>query len=817
MPQRPPLISIALVSANALAYEILLMRLLSIIQWHHFAYMIIALALLGYGISGTLVSLRGETWIKHYSPVYVGCLFLFALTSVFCFLAAQTIPFNAEELLWDISQSFYLTALFLLLTVPFFLAATAICLTFMRFNDSVSRIYAVDLLGAGIGSLSVIFLLLWSFPQTALLIIGISGLSATVVAAWELQLNLRHRTTGFALLTIMAMAFSLYPVTLNISPYKGLPQTLRVEGTRVIDEQSSPLGFVSVVESSKIPLRYAPGLSLNASAEPPPQLGIFTDGDNMTVMTQMPEQRARLKYLDQLTSALPYHLKRPDHVLILGAGGGADVLQATYHRAQRIDAVELNPQLVKLVGRTFHDFVGDLYNQDTVRLHISEARGFLGNNAQRYGVIQLALMDGFNASTSGLYALNESYLYTVEAIQLYLRHLRPNGYLAITRWIKMPPRDTLKLFATAVDALTQSGVETAEKQLVLIRGWQTGTLMVKNGAFSRQELDAVERFCNERSFDMAYTPTLRKNQSNRFNILPQPVFYSATKALLSDARQQFINDYKFNLQPATDDRPYFHHFFKWSSLPEILGLRGKGGMPLLEWGYIIFLATLAISVAMSVLLILTPLHYFQGLKAIQASTVRRSHVIFYFFGIGLAFLFMEIAFIQKFILFLNHPIYAIAVLITAFLVFAGLGSHWSRRFAGHRKSRRVLTLIVTGIAGIALSSLIALPAIFDLLATAPFVLKVLSTILLIAPLAFLMGIPFPLAMSNLAEHAAQLVPWAWGINGCASVVSTVLATMLAIHFGFSAVILLAALFYLAIVLCFPQPCAHKKGPANGPS
>ncbi len=805
MLKRPPLISIALISAGSLAYEILLMRLFSIVQWHHFAYMIIGLALLGYGVSGTVVSIAGERLLKRYKALYIGCLFLFGWSAVLCFLTAQQIPFNAEEIFWDPRQSFYLAALFLLLTIPFFFAATAICLTFMHFNDLISRIYAVDLLGAGMGSLSIVLMLYLFFPQTALLVVGIIGLAAAIIAGWELRFRFQNISLAITFTTIILLAFTGHAVTLNMSPYKSLQQTLLVDGTRVIQQRSSPLGLLSVVESSKIPLRYAPGLSLNATAEPPPQLGIFTDGDNMSVITQMPTQLKQLNYLDQLTSALPYHLKQLQRVLILGAGGGTDILQAKLHQPNHIDVVELNPQLMDLVGNTYRDFAGDLYGRDDITSHIGEARGYLSDSKQLYDLIQLALMDSFNASTSGLYALNESYLYTIEALQLYLKRLKTDGYLVITRWIKMPPRDTLKLFATAVEALSQSGSEIPEKQLLLIRGWQTSTLVIKNGTFNRQELTETAIFCNNRSFDIGYEPGMTINRANRYNILTHPVFYTATKALLSDQRQQFIDSYKFDLQPATDDRPYFHHFFKWAVLPEIIHLRGKGGMPLLEWGYVVFIATLVIAILMSVVLILLPLRYFRRLSDSHAAAIRRSHVLLYFFAIGLAFLFIEIAFMQKFILFLHHPIFAISVSISSFLVFAGLGSNWSNRFAGHRKSRRVLIITVIGITLIASLYLLILPLVFELLATAPMVVKILITLLLITPLAFLMGLPFPLAMSILAEHAAPLVPWAWGINGCASVISTVLATMLAIHFGFTVVILIAMLLYISIVFVFPQP------------
>ena len=247
-----------------------------------------------------------------------------------------------------------------------------------------------------------------------------------------------------------------------MSPYKELSQTLRIPEARVVEQRFSPLGLVSVVESPRIPLRHAPGLSLNATAEPPPQLAVFIDGEGLNALTRFDGRRDSLAHLDQITlgAALP-PAARP-RVLVLGAGAGADVLQAHYHGARQIDAVELNPQVVDLVRRRFADYAGGIYSGGSasapVRVHVAEARGFVAASTQRYDLIQVALLDSFSASSAGLYALAENYLYTVEALQDDLRHLQPGGLLAITRWVTLPPRDALKLFAAAVVALERSGV-----------------------------------------------------------------------------------------------------------------------------------------------------------------------------------------------------------------------------------------------------------------------------------------------------------------------------------------------------------------------
>ena len=805
MSLRPPYFSVTLLSAASLAYEILLMRLFSIIQWHHFAYMFIGLALLGYGISGTVVAIHQQRLLQRFNPLYISCVALFGVSAVTCFSLAQLIPFNAEAILWDGWQVFYLTGIFLLLAIPFFFAATGICLAFMQYGTQVSRVYAVDLLGAGIGSLGVIILLLWVFPQLALVIVGVLGVVAALVASLELKVN-RQPVIAIGLMFVMMLLFvSGVSLKLQLSPYKSLQQVLRINGTSIIAESSSPLGLISVVESRDIPLRHAPGQSLHSTHEPLPQLGVFTDGDNMTVLTRYPEEDMKLAYLDQTSSALPYHLKPISNVLVLGVGGGADVLQARFHQVKKIDGVELNQQMIQLVKNNFAQFTGNLFQQPGVTIYHNEVRDFLRSKPRRYDLIQLALVDAFNASASGLYALNESYLYTVEALQLYLKHLESGGYLALTRWIKLPPRDTLKLFATAVSALRQAGVSDPEQRLVLIRSWQTSTLLVKNGRFTVKELSSVQRFCDERGFDLAYTPDLKPEQVNQYNILNSPVFYQAATALLSEKSDTFMQQYKFNLQPATDDQPYFHQFFKWSTFKEIFQMRNRGGMVLLEWGYIILLVTLGIAGFFSVVLILLPLWYYQRKQTTANTSVRRRDVFYYFFAIGLAFLFIEIAFMQKFILFLHQPIYAIAVTLTAFLIFAGAGSYWSGRLLQSLTGSKILLYAIGGIILFSLVYLLLLDSLFAIMVSLPIVVKMLITVLLIAPLAICMGMPFPLAMANLVHHAKYYIPWAWGINGCASVISAVLASLLAIHFGFSTVILLAVILYGSVLMTFPHP------------
>lgn len=803
-PAFPLLLAIAATSSGSLAYEVLLMRLFSIIQWHHFAYLIISLALLGYGVSGVFLAFNRERLAGIYSVAITVNLLLFGIAAPICFLIAQQIPFNPAELLWAPVQLAYLGGVYLLLALPFFFAANVIGLSFFRYRRDVPLIYAADLCGAGIGSLSIIALLFVLFPEKILPLIGGLSIAASLLVQrlfyrrWSAGLKM---TVGAATLASVLLLITL-DWTLNISPYKDLSQQLRIPGTDVVEHYSSPLGLLSVIESKQVPLRHAPGLSLNTDVGPPEQLGVFTDADNLSAISRYDGNPDSIAYLDQSTSALPYHLQDLKKVLILGAGTGGDVLQALYHQTRAVDAVELNPQTIALVKDKHAEFAGNIYSDPRVRLHNTEARGFVATSRDRYDLINLSLLDAFGASSAGLYALAETYLYTEQALEAYLEHLTPGGYLSLTRWIKMPPRDTLKLLATAGNALNTLGYANPEQSIVLIRSWQTATILIKNGVFSEAELAELRRFCDERGFDADYYPGVTEAEVNRFNILQEPYYFQAATALLSEEREAFIADYKFNITPATDDRPYFFHFFKWKTLPEIWSLLGQGGMSLLESGYLLLVAGLLQAIVVGFLLIIAPLWFWKRRLGIGSGSAMPIRILLYFSSLGLAFLFIEIAFIQKFILILHHPLYAVTVVVSTFLLSAGIGSHFSKKLSDRNK-RIWIAVPITAILLLSAAYILEFQFITGFLLQRSELSKIVGSIGLIAPLGFFMGMPFPMGMASLGRNIPALIPWAWGINGCASVVSAILATLIATEFGFTVLVFSALWLYALAAFSFP--------------
>ena len=790
------LAAVLLVSTAAIAYEILLMRMLSIVHWHHFAWMVISLALLGYGASGTAIALA-RAWLEpRFMQAFAFSALLFSIGMAVCWALAQQVPFNALEVVWNPRQLLWLALLYLLFMLPFFFAALCIGLAFTFRGTLAARIYRFDLLGAGAGAALIIALLFLLEAPQALAVLAATAIGAALLTGRGRALRLA--AMAWAALLLYALPTGL--LDLQPSQFKSLSQVLQTVGSTVLHESSSPLGRLTVVENRTVPFRHAPGLSLTARAIPPEQLAVFSDGEGMSAITRW-DGRDPPAYLEDMTSALPYALLRQPRVLILGAGAGADVLQALRHGASAVDAVELDPAMAALVGERFADFAGHLYADPRVRLHLGEARGFAARGDARYDLVQIGLLDGFAVSGSGVQALNENYLYTAEAVRDYLELLRPGGLLAITRWLKIPPRDSLKLVNTVVRALEEGGAPDPADRMAMIRSWSTVTLLVRNGPFRPAEIEALRDFARRRAFDTVHYPSMTAAEANRFNRLETPWFHEGVSALLGPGAAAYTARYTFDIEAATDERPYFFDFFRWPVFREALALRERGGAGLVEWGYLVPAATLAQAALAGFLLILLPLTL--AGRDWPSGAGRRNGP--YFFLLGLAFLFVEIAFIQKFTLFLSHPLYAVAVVLAGFLVFAGIGSGLSARLA-RRVPRSPARLAIAAIIALTLLVLILAPLVFERAMGLGDPARIALALLLIAPLAVFMGMPFPLGLAWLSDRAPGFLPWAWGINGFASVISAALATLLAIRFGITPVLLAAlALYALAAVLAPGDP------------
>jgi hypothetical protein len=366
----------------------------------------------------------------------------------------------------------------------------------------------------------------------------------------------------------------------------------------------------------------------------------------------------------------------------------------------------------------------------------------------------------------------------------------------------LPPRDLIKLAATAVEALAQEGVAQPTGHLALLRGWQTAALAVKRTPFTVQEVATLQAFAEAQGFDLEWAGGRVGNEVPHHR-LDQPYFAEAFDALsgAADERANFYRRYKFHIEPSSDDRPYFQHFFTWRALPEILRLKERGGLPLVEMGYPVLVATWLQAMVFGALLILLPLRMSKR-RALAAAPMGRGRVFVYFAALGMAFMLLEMAFLQKFVLLLGHPLYAAAAVLTAFLFFAGTGSRMSGRLsAGGNKMPMLWPAL--GIVLLGMIYLAALPSLLPICMSWPMAVRLALGVALVAPLAFCMGMPFPLGMSHVARTEAGLLPWAYGVNACFSVMSAPLATLLAIEIGFSGVVMLALGLYLAALMTFP--------------
>lgn len=801
------------------------MRIFSITQWHHFAYMIISIALLGFGASGTFISVFRTRLTKRFLFYYRLFSCLFPGSIILSYFLNQRNRFNPFEIVWNPSQYWHLLEYYLVLFVPFLLAAICIGLTFTCHTRQIGLLYGANLIGSGVGSFSVVLCFYLFHPVDVLYIIVGVALCGTVAAFSDFKrsanlslpkrtakLALPRRSTTLALILIavflfLSLKYDLFMLRqhLNISEYKGLSLAKNLAGAQVLSESVSPLGVVHTVSSPMI--RNAPGLSLNYTGDVPSQIALFIDSGNAGVIAG----DENVEYLDFLPSSLVYHVRPVSNVLILGVGGGVDVLNALSHRARSVDAVELNPDIIRLVRDPFRKLTSDLYSRPDVHVINQEARGFIESTHATYDAIQISLLDSFGASSAGVHALHENYLYTVEALTRYYSRLAPQGILAITRWVKFPPRDNIKLFATAVETLEELGVTDISHHLVSIRSWATSTLLLSRSPLTPTEIDRIRTFCRERSFDTNYFPGITTADANIHNQLPSAEYYRAAQALLFGEKEAFYTSYPYYVRPARDNSPYFFHFFKWKSLQALLRTMGKEWIPFIEWGYLVLLATLLQAGLVSLILIVLPLFVLPR----RLTPIRyKIYTVIYFICLGLGYLFVEMVYIQKFTLFLANPVSAVSVVIASFLIFSGLGSLFfefrvsssnalsatchperSRRARQQSKLCTPLLLAVGGIIGVSFGYMLFLSGIFSLCAGWNDSLKILLSVALIAPLGFCMGIPFPFGLKQLSYLADELVPWAYGINGYASVLSSLIATCVAISSGFQTVILLAGMLY----------------------
>ncbi|NUS61126.1 MAG: SAM-dependent methyltransferase [Lysobacter sp.] len=777
--------AIALVSAGALGYQLLLVRWLAIAHWHPLAVVIISLALLGHGASGSALSVAGQRAVARFDTLFPAAAIAFAACAILVLPVAAAIPFNGLELAWNPRQLGWFALLYLVLSLPFFFAACCFGLAFARFGSEIPRLYGADLLGAGAGAVVALVLLRWLPVERAVVTVATLGLAAAIVV-------LPRRRAVWLGVPLAALAFvaSLHPPTPPVNEFKALAKALLIRDARVVASRQGAYGWLAVLDSPRVPLRHAPGLSLSNLQEPPRQLGVFLDGDAAGVMVDRRDPEA-LAYLQRSTSALPYVVEARGRVAVLGAGAGVDVAQALEAGATHVDAVERDMRIVDLVRHTYAPFAAQLYDDPRVRIHRADARAFLRADRERHDLIVFAQGASFAAGNAGVQAVAEDYGATVEALRDARDRLAEGGVVAITGWDKAPPRDALKVFATAVEAWRDADADPAAS-IAMLRNWDAWTLVAKRGAFTPNDIARIRAFADAQGFDLVHVPGIRANDANRIHVLPRDDAFLGAQALLSTRNATFLRDYKFDIAPARDDRPYFANFFRWSTLPELWRLRAQGAAVLLDSGYLLLVAALVQAIPLGAALVLLPL-----LALPRASGVSRWRAGVYFVALGLGFLFIEIACLSRLALLVGHPLLAFGAGLAGFLAFAGLGSTWAQAWIARSRDPmpRMARLAVLAIAFGVMWHLFAFPLALSIGAAWPPWLRAGLALLTIAPVAFAMGLPFPLGLARLAREAPAFVPWAWGLNGCASVVAAIAALLVALHVGLVATLAIALVVY----------------------
>jgi hypothetical protein len=779
---RPPLLAVALLSAAALGLEVLLVRLFAIVHWHHFASMAIGLALLGWGVSGGVLAVLGDRARDGFRPFFAANAAGFGLAALGGFALAQRVPFNPPELLWGWRQPLWLGLVYLLLAVAFLAAANGIGAALVAYRERTGRVYGADLVGAGAGALAIVAVLSVVPESGALALIAATGPLACALVVR----GVARKTASVALAGALALAW----LDLRPSPYKPLTRTLPIVGAEVVAERSGPLGHLTAVASPAVPFRDAPGLSPLSPASPPEQRAIFIDGEGPLIVDRVAGPPPA--YLDFLTSALPYAMAERRRVLLLGLDGNRSILQALGHGARRIDVVEPDACLVGLLREELGDFGGHALDDPRVGIRIAEPRAFLAAGAEAWDLIALDV----GGAAGGLGGAGSDHRLTVEAFVAVLARLAPGGALAVNGRVDLPPRVALRLLGTAIAALRVLRIDDPGRHLAMVRSWQTVTLVAGVEPLSASAAEAVRRFVRERAFDPVLFPGMRPDEANVHAVLDADWFRDGATALLGAGAEAFVERWSYAIGPATDDRPFFHDFFRWRLLPEVLALRARGGLGLFEWGHLVVAAALAQAVLAAVVLIPLPLLLApRSTPAASARAILRP--LLYFLALGLGFLAIEIAVLEAIVLVLGHPVLAAAIALAAFLVFAGLGS-----LASARIGRAGLAATATAV--LALAYVAGLPGLLDLVAPLPLAPRALAAVALIAPIAFVMGIPFPLGLAALGRIAPRRVPWAWAVNGCASVIAASLAGLLALEAGFGAVILLGAALYTLAAVTAPD-------------
>lgn len=809
MSTRATYYSVGALAGATLMLESTLTRMLAVAQFYHFAFLVISLALLGFGASGSLLAIF-PSWLRteekksnllSLERILIIAGAGFSISLGVAYLVINYLPFDSYSIAWDSGQVILFVVYYLVLTLPFIFAGLGIGVVLSSSPGSSNRVYAVNLIGSAAGIILGLLVMQLAGVPGALLVCGLVGLSAVFGAR-----QLRQGWLNKVIWLLLIFGFGWFGVLtvsnqqtrsglgITISPYKGLSYALRIPGAQRIFGAWNAFSRIDVITGASTHI--LPGLSYAYQGDLPQQQAMAFDGDALRPITMVTPQA--IQAADFLPEASAFQLQQGGKVLVLEAGSGLAVLQAVAGGAGEVVAVLDNPLILSAIE--FNSLQKSIYSHPQVRTQIVATRDYLAKDLAEFDVVFLPLSEPYRPVANGAYSLAENYQITVEAITAALLKLRPEGTFVVSRWLQTPPSEELRMLTTIIDALEVIGVQNPGESLVAYRGIQTMTYLVQPNGWQQSQLDFVRDFAGRRRFDLVWTADMQPEEANRFNKLETPVYYQLFSQFLeANNLQEVIQDYPYAVQPAVDDHPFFYHFFKWRQAPQVLATFGRVWQPFGGSGYFVLIGLLLLVSLFSAVLILIPLFIKRSLAAkmdhggsivgSENSHLLRWKVLTYFGSIGIAFLFLEIPLIQSSILSFGQPAYAFAFVVLVLLAASSLGSLNSRTMWPRRKLVMVLLLVFS----ICTPFLFRQLQYFSLGWVQPARILLLGVSLF--PLGILMGVPFPFGLEWLERERVGLIPWAWAVNGCASVVAAVLAAIISLSSGYTAIFLLGALFY----------------------
>ncbi len=787
------MISLFLLSLAVLLMEVCLTRIFSVLSWHHFAYLIISLALLGFGAAGSYVTVSRRFSKAEADNVHLGHFaWIFSLTAIGAIAVASKVRFYPVDIVryHDYSNALSLLILYILVGIPFFFAGVCIGRLVALAGDRVNQFYFADLLGAGIGALAALVVINQLGAVSGIfLAAGLGAIAASLLGTG----GMNWRRWAYGLTVVSALGLTFLTAWTNILPLYYPPSKIMFrQEDRIEYSRWHVVGKIDIIKPTAGYFHFGGALAKRYTDPPPPVQGILQDGWAPTGIMLLNDPPVQVSILGEYLQGIAYTVQPPRRVLIIGVGGGVDALIAMHHGAEEIVGVDLNPVIVHAVTELYRDRSPALWSGGRVKMVVAEGRHYLTATDATFDVIQLSGVDTFTALSTGAFVLSENYLYTRGAMRDYWNHLSADGILSFSRLLFDPPRETLRLITTQLDFLARTGIAEPWRHFVVIGGpayekqppW--AETLLKRSAFTREQVERLTQWAEERGFDILYDPY--HTSDNAFN-----TFIRAD----TGTREQLIEAYPFNVRPTSDDDPFFFQYYRWRSLLRLTsgrsGLAGsKGGYSVMRvpLGLIILALSLVQMLVLSLVFIIAPLRM---LTRFRSPGRGRFGIFLYFSALGLGFIFIEIALLQKFSVFVGGPTSSMAITLASILVFSGVGSYVAKAFRERPGRWLAATIVLLGALTAAEIAFLnrALPDLLRL--SLP--LRWLVTGAAIFPLAVLMGMPFPTGLRLVQRVDESMRPWAWGVNACATVVGSMLCVLLSIYAGFTTTLLTAVGIY----------------------